>query len=159
MSKPSKFKGTYPPSWTKEFCHAFRAARGNKCERCGHPHDPQAGYALTIHHLDNDKSNCRWWNLAVLCQRCHLHIQGKVEMEHTWLFEVSEWFKPHAAGFFAWRILGQELSEAQVQARLDELLALGLPFYRALRMHRDQAAAEHRLPLEFRPDPYPEVTP
>ena len=52
-------------------------------------------------------------------------------MDRTWLFDVSEWFKPHAAGFFAWKILGQELSESQVEERMDELLALGLPFYAA----------------------------
>ena len=98
MTAISKFKGTYPPSWTKEFRNAFRAARGNQCERCGHPHDPKAGYALTIHHLDNDKSNCAKWNLVALCQRCHLHIQGKVEMSQGWLFEHSAWMKPHVEG-------------------------------------------------------------
>jgi hypothetical protein len=94
----SKFIGQYPPSWTKEFRNVFRAARGNKCERCGHPHDPQAGYALTIHHLDNDKSNCEEWNLAALCQRCHLTIQARVNMHQGWLLEHSEWMKPHVQG-------------------------------------------------------------
>ena len=94
----SKFKGEYPDSWTKEFRDAFREARGNKCERCKHPHDPEHGYALTIHHLDNDKSNCAKWNLVALCQRCHLHIQGKVEIRQKYAFEHSEWMKPHIAG-------------------------------------------------------------
>jgi hypothetical protein len=94
----SKFIGEYPPTWTKEFRDAFRAARGNKCERCHHPHDPANGYALTIHHLDNNKSNCEEWNLAALCQRCHLHIQGKVEMNQGWLFEHSAWMQPHIEG-------------------------------------------------------------
>lgn len=49
------------------------------CERCGHPHDPRAGYTLTVHHLDGDKQNCRSANLAVLCQRCHLSVQGKFD--------------------------------------------------------------------------------
>lgn len=94
----SRFKGAYPETWTKEFRNAFRNARGNICERCKHPHDPAAGYALTIHHLDNDKSNCEEWNLAALCQRCHLHIQNKVEMRQHYAFEHSDWMKPHVAG-------------------------------------------------------------
>jgi hypothetical protein len=97
----SKFKGTYPDTWTKEFRNAFRAARGNKCERCNHLHNPEAGYALTIHHLDNNKSNCEEWNLAALCQRCHLHIQGKVDMYQDYAFEHTDWMKPHVAGMNA----------------------------------------------------------
>ena len=94
----TKFIGTYPDTWTKEFRNAFREARSNKCERCGHPHDPENGYSLTIHHLDNNKANCAEWNLAALCQRCHLHIQGKVEMRQGWLFEHSVWMQPHIEG-------------------------------------------------------------
>lgn len=94
----SQFKGTYPDSWTKEFRNAFREARGNRCERCKHTHDPKNGYALTIHHLDNNKSNCEEWNLAALCQRCHLKIQGRVCMFQDFLFEHSEWMRPHVEG-------------------------------------------------------------
>jgi hypothetical protein len=94
----SKFKGVYPATWTKEFRNEFRSRHGNRCERCDHPHDPGNGYALTIHHLDNDKSNCENWNLAALCQRCHLHIQGKVDMFQNYLFEHSPWMKPPVVG-------------------------------------------------------------
>ena len=94
----SKFTGTYPPTWTKAFRVAFRAARGDVCERCGHADDAKAGYAMTIHHLDNDKSNCEAWNLAVLCQRCHLTIQGKVSMFQEYAFEHTSWMVPHVAG-------------------------------------------------------------
>jgi hypothetical protein len=80
---------------------------------------------LTVHHLaTNSKLDCRWWNLAVLCQRCHLEIQGKVRMERRWLHEHSGWFKPYVAGFYAWTKLGEDLTRAEVDARLDELLAL-----------------------------------
>ena len=98
MMAPSPFVGEYPPSWTKAFRDAFRAERGNRCERCKHPHDAAHGYALTIHHLDNDKSNCEEWNLAALCQRCHLRIQGRVNMFQEWMLEHSAWMKPHVAG-------------------------------------------------------------
>ena len=97
----SKFIGEYPPEWTKEFRNQMREEFDNKCERCGHPHDPRHGYALTVHHLDNNKSNLARWNLAVLCQRCHLHIQGKVEMSQFYMFEHSDWMKPHVKGYLA----------------------------------------------------------
>jgi 5-methylcytosine-specific restriction endonuclease McrA len=79
---------------------------------------------LTVHHLDGVKANCRWWNLAALCQRCHLTIQGRVKMERTWPWEHTDWFKPYVAGFYALSYLGEDLTRAQVDERLDELLAL-----------------------------------
>lgn len=85
----------------------------------------QARYRiLTVHHLDGNKLNCRWWNLCALCQRCHLQIQGKVKMLQTYPFEHSTWFKPYAAGFYAFTYLGEELSRAETIVRLDELLGL-----------------------------------
>lgn len=79
---------------------------------------------LTVHHLNGIKYDCRWWNLTSLCQRCHLTIQAKVYMERPWNKPHTEWFKPHAAGFYASSILGEELTREQTMERLDELLAL-----------------------------------
>jgi hypothetical protein len=79
---------------------------------------------LTVHHLNGDKFDCRWWNLVALCQRCHLQIQGKVQMARVWPWEHSDWFKPYAAGYYAFAYLGEDLSREEVMARLDELLAL-----------------------------------
>lgn len=79
---------------------------------------------LTVHHLNGNKADCRWWNLTALCQRCHLLIQGKVRMERRWLHEHSEWFKPYVAGYYAATLLGEELTRSEVEARLDELLGL-----------------------------------
>jgi hypothetical protein len=79
---------------------------------------------LTVHHLDGNKLNCRWWNLAALCQRCHLTIQGRVKLERPYFLEHSEWFKPYVAGYYAATKLGEELSREQVMERLDELLGL-----------------------------------
>ncbi len=79
---------------------------------------------LTVHHLNGVKADCRWWNLAALCQRCHLTIQGRVVMERAFILEHSEWMKPHAAGFYADKYLGEQLTREQTLARLDELLAL-----------------------------------
>lgn len=79
---------------------------------------------LTVHHLDGDKANCRWWNLVALCQRCHLEIQGRVKMAQLYPFEHSAWFKPYAAGYYASVYLGEELTRAEAVRRMDELLAL-----------------------------------
>ncbi len=79
---------------------------------------------LTVHHLDEVKLNCRWWNLAALCQRCHLTIQGRVKMHRAYFLEHSEWFRPYVAGFYASTILGEELTRDEVTKRLQELLSL-----------------------------------
>lgn len=78
---------------------------------------------LTVHHLDGDKANCRWWNLAALCQRCHLTIQGRVKLEREFIAEHSEWFKPFAAGWYAWKYEGRDIDRGEALARIDELLA------------------------------------
>lgn len=79
---------------------------------------------LTVHHLDGDKANLKWWNLAALCQRCHLTIQGRVIMERVYPNEHSAWFKIHAAGYYAWCYHHENLTRQQAADRLEELLAL-----------------------------------
>jgi len=92
--------GLYPDNWQEISQHVKDEANW-KCIRCGHPHDTETGYVLTVHHLDLNLRNNSWWNIPALCQRCHLQIQSKVVMEQVWMFEHSEWFKPYAAGYYA----------------------------------------------------------
>lgn len=123
--------------------HPYRAGQHGKgqwspCdEGCHHPgpvrfisvaaDDQEAEWRiLTVHHLDGDKANCRWWNLLALCQRCHLIIQGRVNPAQIYPFEHSPWFKPYAAGYYAFHYLGEDLDRKQADARLEELLALEL---------------------------------
>jgi hypothetical protein len=80
---------------------------------------------LTVHHLDQNKANCRWWNLVALCQRDHLIVQRRVVMDRAWPWEHSDWFKPYVAGFYAFKYLGLDLSREETEARLEELLDLG----------------------------------
>lgn len=144
----------YPAAWHKTIKHRVRALAGNRCVRCQHPYmngehgrgewspcdelcnhdgptETRDGQLmarwriLTVHHFDGNKLNCRWWNLGALCQRCHLTIQGRVKLHVPYLFEHSEWFKPYVAGYYAWSILGEELTRDQVDGRLDELLRIG----------------------------------
>lgn len=82
---------------------------------------------LTVHHLrlgSEAKRDLRWWNLAALCQRCHLQVQGKVVMERIWPWPHTAWFEPYVAGWYAWAYLGEDLTRDETMARLDELLAL-----------------------------------
>lgn len=123
--------GAYPSNW-KDIAQAVKNNADWKCVRCGHRHEPETGYTLTVHHLDIDPSNCAWWNIPALCQRCHLTIQGKVIMERYFMFAHSEWFKPYLAGYYAKQIgwIGtkdyeeslKEFTRAEAMAEFDMLL-------------------------------------
>jgi len=92
----------YPENW-KEIATRIKEKAGWKCERCGHKHEVETGYVLTVHHLVPEKSLCEDWNLAALCQRCHLKMQH-IDMFQGLLdfYEFSDWFKPHLEGFLNW---------------------------------------------------------
>lgn len=118
-------EGRYPDGWA-EFARELKERAGWACIRCCHPHDPASGYTLTVHHLTMDKAEPfeNWWAFLVLCQRCHLSIQGRVELRRPWVFEHTHWFRPYVAGYYAKRYLGLDLTRAEVESRLDELLTL-----------------------------------
>ncbi len=118
-----KSVGEYPADW-EAVAKAVKDAAGWRCVRCDHPHEVETGYVLTVHHLDLDPSNCHWWNLVALCQRCHLKVQAKVVMHRPWMFEHSDWFKPYVGGYYAYHA-GYPDDRESVLARLDELAALG----------------------------------
>jgi len=117
-----KSRGEYPPDWTS-IAHRTKAIAHWKCIRCG-VHNGSVPNVLTTHHFDGDKSNCVWWNLLSLCQRCHLSIQARVNPEQVYAFEHADWLKPYVAGFYAKKYLDENLTRKEVVARLDELLAL-----------------------------------
>lgn len=119
----SRFTGAYPPEWPA-IARQVKEDANWCCVRCGHPHDPATGHTLTVHHLDNNKSNVRWHNLVALCQKCHLKIQAKVIMHRPWYLPHSEWFRPYVAGYYA-HINGLPDDKASVLARVDELLEIG----------------------------------
>ncbi len=113
--------GEYPPGWPA-FARQLKDAAGWRCVRCSHPHDPAAGYTLTTHHLTMNKAEsfAHWWAFVPLCQRCHLSIQSRVFLDRPWVMTAhSDWFKPYAGGYFAWKYLGRAVSRADVVANLD----------------------------------------
>lgn len=82
---------------------------------------------LTVHHLltgPEGKRNLLWWNLVSLCQRCHLRVQRLVDLRRVYPWPHTEWFRPYAAGWYAWSYLGESLTRAEAMSRLPELLAL-----------------------------------
>lgn len=118
-----KSTGDYPEDWSEISRHAKEEA-GWCCERCHHPNDQKSGHVLTVHHLDINPANNDWWNLAVLCQRCHLHIQNKVRLDQPYMFDHSGWFKPHVAGYYA-SLHGHPTNWEWVMNHLEFLLDYG----------------------------------
>jgi hypothetical protein len=118
-----KSSSNYPDNW-KEIAKNVKDEAHWKCIRCGRKHDVESGYVLTVHHLDINPSNCEWWNIPALCQRCHLTIQGKVVMERRYMFEHSEWFKPYVAGYYA-HLNNLPEDKEYVMTHIEELIALG----------------------------------
>ena len=93
--------GEYPAGWP-EIARETKDAANWKCERCGERHDPDHGFTLTVHHLDGKKWNLEPWNLAALCQRCHLKVQGRVDWFQDLLDGVhSHWLARHV-GLYNW---------------------------------------------------------
>lgn len=116
----------YPANW-KKIATATKEAAHWRCVRCMHPHErPWVATSLepvscdlacrhdvdnkqrmlTTHHLDMDKGNSAWWNLAALCQVCHLSIQARVDWHQYYLFEHSRWMLPYLKGWMRWQITG-----------------------------------------------------
>ncbi len=117
---------TYPDNWN-EIAKSVKDGAYWKCVRCGTPHDVEAGYCLTVHHLDGDPSNCAWWNIPALCQRCHLSVQGRVKMEQGYALPHSEWFLPYVAGYYAFSVAEILPTREEVDKNLLWYLTLGQP--------------------------------
>lgn len=74
---PCNYKD-YHPDW-KNISLRIRAREGNRCKLCnahnGKPHwKTGSKVVLTVAHLNHNKNDNREYNLAALCQRCHLII-------------------------------------------------------------------------------------
>ena len=79
----------YPENWD-EIARGVKEKAGYLCEMCYSPSVP--GRILTVHHLNGDKSDCRYQNLVALCQVCHLRLQKKGYCsKQLWLFEPPDW--------------------------------------------------------------------
>lgn len=76
--------------------------------------------------MNKSESFDHWWAFAPLCQKCHLIIQSKVDLNQFWMFDHSSWFVPFVAGYHAHRN-GLPDDKEYVMEHLEELLELGKP--------------------------------
>lgn len=133
----------YPPDWN-DIAREIKDDADDRCIRCGHPnespirrvdcddtcsHDLDGKQrVLTVHHLDGDKANNRWWNLAALCQVCHLKVQARFDPNQDQMFELPDWLQCHMAGYYAYHVYGLHLTKTEVEVMIPELLAVGQPW-------------------------------
>lgn len=94
--------GSYPPEWPA-VAWLVKTMAGWRCERCLVDHGPIPN-VLTVHHLDGVKANLQLWNLAALCQRCHLRVQNRVIFLQDWPFEHSPWMARHVELYNEWAL-------------------------------------------------------
>ena len=90
------------------------------CECCQHPHEPATNHTLTAAHLDGNPGNNASYNLAALCQRCHLHLEGYnpfagvTEDNYDYVLTHCErWFIPHLKGYIRNQTWGHHLGETK----------------------------------------------
>jgi hypothetical protein len=110
-------EGAYPAEWPFA-AWAIKCMAGWRCERCGVAHGPIPN-VLTVHHLDGNKANLESWNLAALCQRCHLRIQHRVTFYQDWPFDHSPWMARHVADYNEWAARHAQPELSLTGVRLD----------------------------------------
>lgn len=129
IEKRGAARGDYPPDWPI-IATRIKALAGWCCERCGVSHNDLGkpdGTMLTVHHLDGNKQNCEAWNLAALCQQCHLRIQARVEFykpyfRWDWTREEFEavhslWLARHIKSYNAWAPDQRQIPLERIEAR------------------------------------------
>lgn len=182
----------YPSNWP-EIAKATKDAALRRCARCMHPqegnwkahgrapvpcdkaclHEPNGKQRmLTTHHLDMNKGNVSWWNLAALCQVCHLQIQARVDWHQYYMLGHSHWMLPYLRGWALWQITGitvvnlkyapfdQYIGRPTVRLRRKyPRLVLDNPWQNPVRIKgdvtRERSVAEYRPYIieQIRPDP------
>lgn len=65
----------YAPGFGRVLKSSIRARDGFACVLCGSTEN-ELGYALTIHHIDYDKSNHCSRNLASVCKACNSRVNS-----------------------------------------------------------------------------------
>jgi len=105
--------------YDREAMQRCKQAAHYHCERCDTPNDPGTGHTLTAAHLDANPGNNERWNLAALCQRCHLHFEGYnpfagvTEDNYNYVLTRCErWFIPHLKGYIQNQTWGHHPGES-----------------------------------------------
>jgi hypothetical protein len=110
----------YPKLWQRGLIQARVRARANhRCEACGMQFVEGTNLSLnlyptdegkmrnmigTVHHIDEDKQNCKMSNLVFLCQSCHYTVHclnwrvGEV-IPLKWKNNVPRWILERGVPF------------------------------------------------------------
>jgi len=85
-------KKGYPKEWTPELRKRIRNLDGNKCvlcdKTCEEERNDTVMPTLSIHHIDEDKSNLSDSNLITVCSGCHLN---KIHCNLSTITEEELW--------------------------------------------------------------------
>jgi len=66
-----RYDKQYSSAWTEELKLAIRQRDGCCCTLCGYK---ERTFSLHVHHVDENKQNCKADNLVTLCAHCHARI-------------------------------------------------------------------------------------
>lgn len=78
--------GQAPSLYPAEFRVVRQSVRdrdGSRCRKCGMTEEDN-GYALSVHHVNYQKTDNRMDNLVTLCRWCHGSMHGKPESRERW---------------------------------------------------------------------------
>ena len=94
LEKLYKKRG-YSNKWTPEFRKSIRNIDNDKCIICGktskEERQTSSLWALSIHHIDENKKNLKVENLITICNYCHLQsIHSKHEYNKQKLIDLCE---------------------------------------------------------------------
>jgi len=94
----------YPNVW-KNISKQVRSEANAECSMCGKAYLlPEFKCALTVHHINRDKADCRRHNLESICWTCH------VGAEHSPSYGLRERYCRYCKGWFkSWVYLHQHL--------------------------------------------------
>lgn len=70
--------GIYPSAWTEELKKRIRERDENRCVICAHTPERKKK-RLHVHHIDENKENCKENNLVSLCNSCHRSVHFKTK--------------------------------------------------------------------------------
>ena len=136
QKRKNNHTGEYAPNWPQIAAEIKK--KGNyTCERCkmvfslsDQMISQGKEYSLGVHHLDHNKSNDLKWNLACLCNRCHLPLESEknrltLELAQAvsnqlWLFPglKENWLIPHVEGMLEYyKKGGDKLSKTSLASR------------------------------------------
>jgi len=85
---PFYTKPAYPEDWPT-IAYTIKQERSWKCQICGIKQGKDPHNNITVHHHDHNTFNNDPDNLIILCQKCHLRIEGIYKRNRNASIETS----------------------------------------------------------------------